>query len=52
MSEKIVGPDPETGNRLWSFNEIDAITSCTPVPAGNGRFIIGASTGRRGTPAE
>ncbi|TWT69293.1 outer membrane biogenesis protein BamB [Crateriforma conspicua] len=42
----IVGLDPATGERLWQFDQIDNNSSCTPIPAGNGRFVIGASDGR------
>jgi len=45
-SGKIVGMDPKSGKRLWEFEGISNNTSCTPVPAGNGRFLIGASDGR------
>ncbi|QDT08959.1 PQQ-binding-like beta-propeller repeat protein [Planctomycetes bacterium K23_9] len=45
-SGKIVGIEPKTGRRLWEFTDIAANTSCTPVPAGLGRFLIGASDGR------
>lgn len=45
-SGKIVGYDPATGNRLWEFTDISNNSSCTPMPVGNGRFLIGASDGR------
>lgn len=45
-SGKIVGYDPTTGNRLWEFTDISNNSSCTPMPVGNGRFLIGASDGR------
>ncbi|MEM8670770.1 MAG: PQQ-binding-like beta-propeller repeat protein [Planctomycetota bacterium] len=45
-SGKIVGVDPETGDRLWEFSEVANNTSCTPIPAGKNRFLIGASDGR------
>jgi outer membrane protein assembly factor BamB len=45
-SGKIVGIDPATGNRLWEFTDVANNTSCTPVPVGQGRFLIGASEGR------
>ncbi|MEM8734837.1 MAG: PQQ-binding-like beta-propeller repeat protein [Planctomycetota bacterium] len=45
-SGKIVGFDPESGRRLWEFDQISGNTSCTPFPVGNGRFLIGASDGR------
>jgi len=43
---KIVGFDPKSGKRLWSFDGIANNSSCTPIPAGNGQFLIGASDGR------
>ena len=45
-SGKIVGYDPATGKRLWEFTDISNNSSCTPMPAGNGKFLIGASDGR------
>lgn len=45
-SGKIVGYDPATGNRLWEFTDISNNSSCTPMPVGNGKFLIGASDGR------
>ncbi|WP_235033297.1 PQQ-binding-like beta-propeller repeat protein [Rubripirellula obstinata] len=45
-SGKIVGFDPSTGDRLWEFTDISGNTSCTPMPAGDGRFLMGASGGR------
>jgi len=45
-SGMIVGVDPETGERLWSFDEISGNTTPTPMPLGGGRFLIGASAGR------
>lgn len=44
----LAGYDPETGERLWEFKEIAGNTSCTPVPVGNGEFLIGASSSRQG----
>lgn len=45
-SGKIVGFDPSTGKRLWEFENISNNSSCTPTPAGEGQFLIGASDGR------
>ena len=45
-SGKILGLDPATGDRLWEFDGISNNTSNTPMPAGEGRFVIGASDGR------
>ncbi len=53
---KIVGLDPSSGDRLWEFDDISGNTACTPMPAGSGRFLIGASSGSKernaGTAAE
>ncbi|OYP37952.1 PQQ-binding-like beta-propeller repeat protein [Rhodopirellula sp. MGV] len=43
---KIVGMDPESGNQLWVFEDVINNTSCTPMPAGNSQFLVGASDGR------
>lgn len=45
-SGKIAGFDPSNGDRLWQFDQIANNTTCTPIPLGNGRFLIGASEGR------
>ncbi|WP_436716613.1 PQQ-binding-like beta-propeller repeat protein [Roseiconus lacunae] len=50
-SGKIIGINPANGERLWSFDGVSNNTSCTPMPAGNGRFLIGASDGRGETTA-
>lgn len=49
-SSKIVGFDPATGNRLWEFDKVSNNTSCTPIPLGDGKFLVGASDGRGGEP--
>lgn len=43
---KIIGLDPASGQRLWEFDGIANNSSCTPAPAGAGKFLIGASDGR------
>jgi len=43
---KIVGLEPDTGVRLWEFDAVANNNSCTPMPAGDGAFLIGASDGR------
>ncbi|MEM1228425.1 MAG: PQQ-binding-like beta-propeller repeat protein [Planctomycetota bacterium] len=43
---KVIGLDPLTGKRLWEFDDIANNSSCTPMPVGDGRFLIGASDGR------
>lgn len=40
------GLDPETGEQLWQLDDIRGNSTPTPVPVGNGRFLIGATTGR------
>ncbi|WP_417738256.1 PQQ-binding-like beta-propeller repeat protein [Rosistilla oblonga] len=50
-SGKIVGLDPASGDRLWEFSDISNNTSCTPMPVGDGQFLIGASDGRGETAA-
>lgn len=40
------GYDPATGAQLWSYSEnIGGNRSATPLPLGNGRFVIAASPG-------
>ena len=43
---RIVGLEPTTGKLLWEFDEIANNSTTTPMPLGNGRFLIGASEGR------
>jgi outer membrane protein assembly factor BamB len=45
-SGKILGIDPESGDRLWTFTDIANNASCTPIPVAKNRFLIGASDGR------
>lgn len=45
-SGKLAGHDPASGRRLWSFDDISGNTTPTPVPLGDGRFLVGASAGR------
>jgi len=42
----IAGFNPDNGERLWQFDQIANNTTCTPIPLGDGRFLIGASEGR------
>lgn len=42
----LVGLDPATGKQLWRFEGIKGNSTPTPVPIGNGRFLIGATAGR------
>lgn len=43
---KIAGFDPASGKKLWEFTEISGNSTPTPIPLGNGRFLIGATEGR------
>jgi len=43
---KIAGLDPVSGKQLWTFDEISGNSTPTPVPIGEGRFLIGATVGR------
>jgi outer membrane protein assembly factor BamB len=42
----IVGLDPASGERLWTLSEIAGNSTPTPMPLGNGRFLMGATVGR------
>ncbi len=43
---KLAGLDPQTGKRLWEFEGISGNSTPTPIPLGDGRFLIGATVGR------
>lgn len=43
---RIAGFDPSTGERLWDFDGISGNSTPTPVPLGEGRFLMGATVGR------
>lgn len=45
-SGRVIGLDPETGRLLWDLTDISNNSTCTPVPVGENRFLIGASDGR------
>lgn len=45
----IAGFDPKTGDQQWEFREISGNSTPTPVPVGDGKFLMGASTGRGAT---
>ena len=45
-SGRVAGYDAKTGNKLWEFTDIANNTTCTPIPVGDGLFVIGASDGR------
>ena len=42
---KLAGLDIENGDRLWEFDKISGNSTPTPMPLGNGRFLMGATTG-------
>lgn len=42
---KLAGLDPQSGERLWTFDAISGNSTPTPMPVGPGRFLIGASAG-------
>lgn len=42
------GFDAETGDLLWTFDDIGGNTATTPIDIGEGRFLVGASPGRNG----
>lgn len=42
------GYDPATGKLLWSFDKVGGNNKTSPLPAGNGTFLVGASPGRSG----
>lgn len=42
------GYDPQTGQRLWTYEEVAGNTAATPLPFGDGLFLVGASPGREG----
>lgn len=44
----IDGYDPQTGALLWSMDDVGGNTVASPVPFGEGRFLVGASPGRNG----
>ena len=50
-SGRIVGLDPANGERLWAIEDVSNNTSNTPIPLGDGRFLVGASEGRGAQPA-
>ncbi|QDV23729.1 outer membrane protein assembly factor BamB family protein [Aureliella helgolandensis] len=47
-SGPVVGYDAQTGDTLWSFDDVAGNTATTPIDCGQGRFLIAASPGRGG----
>jgi len=42
----VTGLDPATGQELWKLTGLKSNSTPTPMPAGDGRFLIGATQGR------
>ncbi|QDT56415.1 outer membrane biogenesis protein BamB [Caulifigura coniformis] len=42
----LTGVDPESGKTLWKLEGLAGNSTPTPMPLGNGRFLIGATDGR------
>ncbi len=51
-SGSIDGYDPETGKQLWTFDDVGGNTVASPLPFGDGAFLVGASPGRNGENTE
>ncbi len=52
----LTGIDPQSGEKLWKLDGLTGNSTPTPMPLGDGRFLIGATDGRgeseSGKPAE
>ena len=42
----LVGLDPADGTQLWKLEDITGNSTPTPMPLGDGKFLIGATVGR------
>lgn len=51
-SGSIDGYSLESGERLWTFDDVGGNSSASPLPFADGRFLVGASPGREGQNAE
>ena len=51
-SGSIDGYDPDSGKRLWTFEEVGGNTVASPTMVSDSQFLIGASPGRNGENAE
>lgn len=51
-SGSVDGYDPLTGQLLWSNTDVGGNSGTTPLPVGNGRFLVAASPGRDGERTE
>lgn len=46
------GYDPASGKLLWSFTDVGGNSGTTPLPVGDGQFLVAASPGREGERTE
>ncbi len=46
------GYDPQSGVQLWTFSDVGGNTVASPIPFGEGQFLVGASPGRNGENTE
>lgn len=46
------GYDPKSGKLLWTISDVGGNTVASPVPFGDGKFLVGASPGRNGENSE
>lgn len=51
-SGSVDGYDAKTGERLWTIDEVGGNSVATPLPFGEGRFLVGAAPGERGENVE
>lgn len=51
-SGSIDGYGIDDGKLLWTYDEVGGNTVASPIAAGNGQFLVGASPGRNGENAE
>ncbi|MCA9077894.1 MAG: PQQ-binding-like beta-propeller repeat protein [Planctomycetaceae bacterium] len=42
----LIGLDPASGERLWTVSDVSGNSTPTPMPLGEGQFLIGATVGR------
>ncbi|MCA9037746.1 MAG: PQQ-binding-like beta-propeller repeat protein [Planctomycetaceae bacterium] len=45
-SGSLMGLDPTDGSQLWKLEELTGNSTPTPMPLGDGKFLIGATVGR------
>jgi outer membrane protein assembly factor BamB len=51
-SGSVDGYDPGSGELLWTFDDVGGNTVASPIPFGDGKFLVGAAPGRDGENAE